>query len=118
MSEHIKQSLLDLIPKGDGYNSAYADTLTDAVEYIGCLETLYNRVNEMMAPLGAYGQICATDDRVIAVLDALHDIDGGVYRPISGEDEAPELFPGTLDALRDLGKQKAPPSPDNLKGDV
>jgi len=41
--------------------------------------TLYVAVNEMMAPLGAHGEICARDDRVDAVMDALHDIDGGVY---------------------------------------
>lgn len=33
---------------------------------------------EMMAPLGYHGTISARDDRVQAVMDALHDIDGGV----------------------------------------
>lgn len=41
---------------------------------------LYNAVNEMMAPLGAYGEISAKDDRVAKVMDALQQIDGGVYR--------------------------------------
>ena len=42
-------------------------------------EALYIAVNEMMSPLGAHGNICARDDRVTAVMDALHDLDGGVY---------------------------------------
>lgn len=40
---------------------------------------LYISTNEMMAPLGAHGQIYAKDDRVSAVMDALHDIDDGTY---------------------------------------
>ena len=65
-----KAKLKELIPNAD-----------DA-EYIGRLEALYNAVNEMMAPLGAHGEIYATDDRVLAVMDALHEIDGGVYAPL------------------------------------
>lgn len=38
---------------------------------------LYDVVNEMMAPLGYHGTISARDDRVQAVMDALHAIDGG-----------------------------------------
>lgn len=43
------------------------------------LKKLYISTNEMMAPLGAHGQILAKDDRVSAVMDALHSIDNGVY---------------------------------------
>ena len=42
-------------------------------------KALYVAVNEMMASLGAHGQIEARDERVSAVMDVLHDIDGGVY---------------------------------------
>ncbi len=38
---------------------------------------LYDATNEMVAVLGAHGEICARDDRVMAVMDALHAIDGG-----------------------------------------
>ena len=38
---------------------------------------LYYAVGEMMDVLGAHGTICARDDRVQAVMDALHEIDGG-----------------------------------------
>lgn len=44
------------------------------------IKKLYKTVNEMMLPLGANGIIYAKDDRVAAVMDALHDIDGGVYK--------------------------------------
>jgi hypothetical protein len=53
--------------------------LAEAEKYKG----LYNPINEMMAPLGAHGMIYAKDDRVTAVMDALHDIDGGVFKPKS-----------------------------------
>jgi len=33
-----KAKLLDLIPKGDGYNGEYANTLSNAMEYIEQLE--------------------------------------------------------------------------------
>ena len=38
---------------------------------------LYYVVGEMMDVLGAHGTICARDDRVQAVMDALYEIDGG-----------------------------------------
>lgn len=38
---------------------------------------LYYAVGEMMDVLGMHGTICARDDRVQAVMDALHKIDGG-----------------------------------------
>lgn len=43
-------------------------------------DALYRAVNEMMAPLGYHGTICARDDRVQAVMDALHAIDGGTVQ--------------------------------------
>ena len=48
MNENIKQSLFALIPKGDGYNSAYADTLSDAVEYIGQIEQQRDELAEAL----------------------------------------------------------------------
>ncbi len=44
-------------------------------------ETLYDALNEMLVPLGANGIIYATDSRVLAVMDALREIDGGTYSP-------------------------------------
>jgi len=45
------------------------------------LKRLYVAVNDMMAQLGAIGEISTTDARVSAVMDALRDIDGGDYDP-------------------------------------
>lgn len=53
--------------------------LAEAEKYKG----LYSPINEMMTPLGAHGMIYAKDDRVTAVMDALHDIDGGIFKPDS-----------------------------------
>ena len=66
-----------------------------ALAYIAELRTeqprwraLYETVNQMMAALGAYGEISRKDDRAQAVMDALHDLDGGTYmvpgRPTTG----------------------------------
>lgn len=41
-------------------------------------QTLYHAVNAMMAPLGYHGTISSRDDRVQAVMDALHVLDGGM----------------------------------------
>ncbi len=41
---------------------------------------LYDTVNEIMAVIGCHGSICAKDDRVLAVMGALADIDGGTYQ--------------------------------------
>lgn len=38
---------------------------------------LYYAIGDMMDVLGCHGTICARDDRVQAVMDALYDIDGG-----------------------------------------
>lgn len=40
---------------------------------------LYHAVNLMMAELGAEGEINTRHTKVDQVMDALHDIDGGVY---------------------------------------
>jgi len=45
------------------------------------LNALYVAVNEMMVVLGANGQITNRDNVVNRVMDALYDIDGGVYDP-------------------------------------
>jgi hypothetical protein len=42
--------------------------------------TLYHAVNEMMGTLGAKGEISTRAKEVEAVMDALHEIDGGVYK--------------------------------------
>ena len=40
---------------------------------------LYKAVNEMMAVLGAKGEINTLHEKTTNVMDALHEIDGGVY---------------------------------------
>jgi len=43
---------------------------------------LYESINDLMAHLGADGQISAKDPRADRVMNALFDIDGGVYTPM------------------------------------
>ena len=43
------------------------------------LRVLYERVNEMMDKLGADGQINTRANEVLVVMDALYELDGGVY---------------------------------------
>ena len=43
------------------------------------LRVLYERVNDLMAILGAEGQINTEFEEVRAVMDALYELDGGVY---------------------------------------
>lgn len=43
------------------------------------LKALYDSVNAMMAQLGASGELHPRDATVTAVMDALHDIDGGAW---------------------------------------
>jgi hypothetical protein len=42
---------------------------------------LYHAINDMMCTLGAEGEISTRESEVEAVMDALHEIDGGVYDP-------------------------------------
>lgn len=42
---------------------------------------LYDAANAVMARLGADGEIASDDESVSALMNVLHDIDGGVYRP-------------------------------------
>ncbi len=60
---------------------------------------LYKAANEAMAVLGAHGTISARDDRVQAVMDALHAIDSAAVQPqaLSLED-CPELNLSNYDA--------------------
>jgi len=44
-------------------------------------KVLYNAVNEMMCVVVLDGQIDIRHDRIENVMDALYDIDGGVYKP-------------------------------------
>lgn len=43
------------------------------------LKALYDSVNAMMAKLGASGELHPRDATVTAVMDAMHDIDGGAW---------------------------------------
>ena len=45
---------------------------------------LYHSVNIMMGELGAVGEIDTRNPRVAAVMDALHEIDGGIFNPDTG----------------------------------
>lgn len=104
MSEHIKQSLLDLIPKGDGYNSAYAGTLSDAVEYIEQIEHQRDEFQNALDLIASWVE----GDEVSSSFDEPHSakIARAALAKVRGEDEAHELFPGTLDQLRDLRRGK------------
>lgn len=51
-------------------------------------KSLYHAVNDMMAKLGASGNITTRADEVSQVMDALHDIDGGVYKQDINENQA------------------------------
>lgn len=42
------------------------------------LRRVYDAANVVVAVLGYHGEICARDDRVSALMDALHGVDGGV----------------------------------------
>jgi hypothetical protein len=46
-------------------------------------ERLYNAVNNMLAELGANGEICSLDPKVEIVMDVLFDIDGGSFKEMS-----------------------------------
>lgn len=46
----------------------------------GLSNNLYHTVNEMMAQLGAKGEITTRSPLVDDVMNALHDIDGGIYQ--------------------------------------
>ena len=41
---------------------------------------LYHAINMMICKLSAEGEIHPQDTKVEAVMDALHDLDGGIYR--------------------------------------
>ena len=43
------------------------------------VKPLYIAINEMMAVLGAVGEINTRHEKASAVMDALHDLDSGVY---------------------------------------
>jgi hypothetical protein len=44
---------------------------------------LYDSVNEMVAKLGVEGEISTRSDEVSSVMDALHNIDGGTFKPMT-----------------------------------
>lgn len=60
-------------------------------------KALYIAVNEMMAPLGAKGEIGARSPEVTEVMDKLFDIDEGVY-------DADKVFGDTIkaDAIEEM----------------
>lgn len=47
---------------------------------------LYHAVNKLMVVIGMHGQVERPDDRVTHVMAALHDIDGGEYKPLETGD--------------------------------
>ncbi len=87
-------------PGGCGASGGYYPTEAEAIAawnrrsvlaLAGPPDALYKAVNEMMAVLGCHGTISARDDRVQAVMDALHAIDGGAPVALAG--------PGAQDAV-------------------
>ena len=51
------------------------------------LMRVYGAANVVVAVLGCHGEIYARDDRVSALMDALHDVDGGVPNANSASDD-------------------------------
>lgn len=66
---------------------------------------LYDSVNAMMLPLGAQGEITTRHPAVDAVMNALHDIDGGVADD-SREHKIAVLIKAALDAAVHLDDMK------------
>lgn len=68
----------------DGH-AGWGNTMTCAATEIATLRAenerlrrVYAAANVVVAVLGCHGKICARDDRVSALMDALHDVDGGL----------------------------------------
>lgn len=88
-------------------------------EHRGLGAALYNAVNVMMAHLGADGEIDTRHRAVTAVMDALHDIDGGVHVALTGlsigvdlleDSEAPaDYVRGFNDCLRAVAEDGTQP---------
>lgn len=83
---------------------------------------LYNAVNAMMCELGAAGEIDTRHRLVTAVMDALHDVDGGTYKQLAAlsigvdlleDSEAPaDYLRGFNDCLRAVAEQTEHPAAD------
>jgi len=65
---------------GCGYACTYVYFDPESViKHIQKWKKLYHSVNNMMAELGAEGEICAEDKLPCDVMSVLHEIDGGQY---------------------------------------
>jgi hypothetical protein len=58
---------------------AMMDTITEQKARLEAVKPMYIAINNMMAVLGAKGEIHATDEKANQVMSALADLDGGVY---------------------------------------
>lgn len=58
----------------DGWNACYQAAIASR-------DPLYRATSKLMAQLGAFGEITTRSPLADDVMNALHDIDGGVYQP-------------------------------------
>lgn len=68
MYRPLQQQYIDSV-SGAGHQSA--------VDLLGKLDELYAATNDLMAQLGAYGEVDSTGAIADRVMNALYDIDGG-----------------------------------------
>jgi len=64
----LQQKYLDSVG-GAGHQSA--------VELLGKFDTLYAAANALMVEIGMDGEVDTGNPKIVAVMDALHDIDDG-----------------------------------------
>ena len=76
---YTSEPSVDQLAIADFEQEEYVPCFTQAA--IAKYQHLYTAVNEMMASLGCHGEISNRNDRVQAVSDALHEIDGGIIKP-------------------------------------
>ena len=72
MTDHIK-NLQDMVPDGDGYNSDYANTLTDAIEYMRALQKDKIRLDWLSSTTQNIGNVTLPRECVENNLGSLRD---------------------------------------------
>jgi hypothetical protein len=56
------------------------------------LINLYKAINELMMQMGIDGEVSTTSDKAEAVMDALWDVDGGVYDEVRFDNKLTEMI--------------------------